>query len=106
MDWSYSLFAAEQGLLGIVPLLVALLALFAAASPGRKVVACSPSLVALETFAIFCIVAGLPGVEDWPLVDYLTLLGLLLTVVLFVPSTLSLKHRWHGVVHLLTHAGA
>lgn len=42
MDWRYSLFTAEEGLLGIIPLSVALALLLLAASPGRRVVAASP----------------------------------------------------------------
>jgi hypothetical protein len=106
MDWSYSLFTAEQGLLGIYPLFAALLALLMAASPGRKVVATSPIWVGLATFAISCIAAGLSGVEHRPLVGYFPLLSLLATVVLIVPSTLSLRRRWLGAIHLLTLSGA
>ena len=83
-----------------------MLALVGTASQGRRLIACSPSLAALAVFAISCIVAGLPGVEHRPLVEYVPLLGLLLTIVLFVPSTLSLRNRWFGLIHLLTLAGA
>lgn len=106
MDWRYSLFTAEQGLLGIALLSSALIPLLLAALPGRRVVACSPCLFALVTFAISCFVAGLPGVEHWSLVDYLPLLFLLLTVALFVPSTLALSRRWLGAVHVLSLLGA
>lgn len=105
VDWRYSLFTAEQGLLGIAILSAALISLLLAASPGRRVVACSPCLFALVTFAISCLVAGLPSVEHWPLVDYLPLLFLLLTVALFVPSTLALRRRCLGVIHVLSLLG-
>ncbi|WP_131721644.1 hypothetical protein [Xanthomonas sp. NCPPB 1128] len=106
MDWRYSFFTAEQGLLGIFPLTVALIVLALAASPGRRVIACAPCLFALAGFAACCLAAGLPHVENWTLVDYLPLFSLLLTLALFVPSTWALRRRWLGIVHALSLAGA
>ncbi|WP_279361851.1 hypothetical protein [Xanthomonas sacchari] len=106
MDWRYSLFTVEQGLLGIFPLAVAFVLLALAASPGRRVIASAPCLFALAGFAACCLAAGLPHVENWTLVEYVPLFIPLLTSALFVPSTLALRRRWLGIVHVLSLAGA
>jgi hypothetical protein len=104
MDWPFTLFAAEQGVLGLVLLGATLLALIFAANPNRKFVACSPGLFALLAFCASIVLAGIPGIEHSTAAEYVPFVGLLITLALFVPSTLALRSRWLGVLHLLTAA--
>ncbi len=106
MDWGHTFFAAEEGLLGLLALSVAIPVFGLTGSPGRKLVASSPNLMAIAAFVLSCLLAGAPGIEDSPWVDYFPLGGLLATVALLVPSIRALRHRWLAVLHLLTLAAA
>jgi hypothetical protein len=106
MDWPFALFAAKQGVPCLVLLGVSLLAVFLAATPNRKFAACSPGLVTLLAFCASSLLAGIPGIEHSTAAEYVPFVGLLITLALLVPSTLALRNRWLGVLHLLTTAAA
>jgi hypothetical protein len=106
MDWPFALFAADQGIPGLVLLGVALVAVFLAATPNRRFAACSPGLAALLTFCASSVIAGIPGIEHFTAAEYVPFVGLLVTLALLVPSTLALRNKWLGALHLLTAAAA
>ena len=106
MDWGHVLFAAKQGIPGLL-VLASMLPIFAlAASAGRRLRASSASLSCLAAFPISCLLAGLPGIETSQVGGVIPLAGLAVTVVLLVPSVLALRWRWFGLLHLLTVAAA
>lgn len=106
MDWHRVLFAAEQGIPGLVGLTVILPALILSATPNLKLKASAAGISSLLFFAASCLVAGIPDIESSQLAGYFPLAGLVVTIVLVGPSVLALRWRWVGVLHLLTVAAA
>jgi len=106
MDWRHVLFAAEQGIPGLIGL-ISILPVFAlAATPNGKLKASAASLSAFLVFATSCLLAGIPGIESSQPARYFPVAGLVVTVALVAPSVLALRWRWVGVLHLLTVAAA
>lgn len=106
MDLHHVLFAAEQGIPGLIGLTVILPAFVLSSTPNRKLKASAAGLSAFFFFAASCLVAGIPGIESSQLARYFPLAGLVVTVALVAPSVLALRWRWVGVLHLLTVAAA
>lgn len=106
MDWPYVLFVAEQGIPGLIGLAVTLPVFALAATQNRKFKATAANFFALAAFVVTCLLAGIPGIESSWLAGLFQLAGLVVTVVLIVPSVLALRWRWVGALHLLTVAAA
>ena len=104
MDWRHVLFAVEQGTIGLLALTVSFPAFALAASPGRRLRASAPSLAATLVFFASCLMAGVSGIEASQIAEFLPLAGFGVAVVLVAPSTLALRWRWLGLLHLLTAA--
>ena len=106
MDWGHTLFAATEGLPGLVASAATLSFSAFAGRPGRKVISCSPSIAAIVVFTLCCVLAGLPAAESSSVLRYFPIVGLVVTAVLVVPSSLALKRRWLAALHIVTLAAA
>ena len=106
MDWGHTLFAATEGLAGLLAAAATLPVLAFAGSPGRKIISCSPSIAAIAFFVLCCVLAGLPSAESSRSLSYLPSVGLVVTAVLVVPSSLGLRTRWWAALHIVTLAAA
>lgn len=88
------------GLLAVAPL-------FALSSaPDRKLWAASAPIAGLVVFAVACLLAGIPNVQSSQLARAFPLVGAVAVLALIAPSTLALRWRWLGLLHLLTLAAS
>jgi hypothetical protein len=102
MDWSFVLFAIEEGAPGLLVIAATLPVLALAAEPNRKLLASSAGLMGLATFTLASLLAGAQPGQSPALAQAVPLVGSAAALVLLVPSVLALKWRWLGVVHLFT----
>lgn len=102
MDWRHVLFAAEQGLVGLLAIVATLPVLVLASSPGRRALAASSSIAAIFVFFGSCLLAGLPNIEASQVAQLFPLSGFAAALLLVAPSIFALRWRWLGLLHLLT----
>jgi hypothetical protein len=94
-----------QGIPALVAVLIPVPALYSLSQPNRRLTAIAPGLVAAAVFVVTCIASGLIAGRSADLAGYLPLAAMAVVLLLLVPSTLALRYRWGGLLHLLTGAG-
>ena len=100
MDWSfleYLIFLAKEGWLSLLLLAATTPALISAGLPNRKLIAGAPGIVAILVFVLSCYIASLSNTDA-----SIPFAGFLLTALLVIPSVLALRHRWLGLLHIIT----
>ena len=102
MDWRQVLFALEEGIPGLVAIVLCIPVFAFCAASDRKLWAVSPLLVSLLVFGVASFLAGIPNIETSPIAGYFPLAGFLVAVGLVAPSVLALRWRWIGILHLIT----
>ena len=106
MDWRHAALTAESSLGPLVIVVAVSLLAAVLATPQRKLVAGSPALLAVPLVGLCSFLSGLPDIQhaSWP--SFVPAVGFSIVGVLSLPSTLSLKNRWFGLLHLATIAAS
>ena len=99
MDWDHAAFTAESSaawLLAIVA--VSSVAAFLA-KPDQRLVGAWPAILAVPLVAACSYLSGVPAIQhaSWSLL--IPNLGFPIVAFLVVPSTLSLRNKWFGLIH-------
>jgi hypothetical protein len=100
VDWSfpqYLAFLAEECWPGLLALAVTIPILILGGSPNRKLLAGAPGIIALLAFVLSSYIASLSTTDA-----VVPLAGLVLTALFVIPSVPALRHRWLGLLHILT----
>jgi hypothetical protein len=105
VDSIYASEAIIAGLPGVAASLMPLFPLAHFARANRRLLACAPGIVSSVVFLFACVASGWTTHGAPTAIVYGYTILMVLAVALIAPSTLSLRNKWIGLVHLVTIPG-
>jgi hypothetical protein len=93
-----------QGMPGVGALLGPVPFLIFFSESRRRLVACTPALLALAIFFIGCVTSGF-STRAPDVVQYAYTAAMAFTALMVLPSLYALRNKWVALLHLFTFAG-